>query len=151
MTCHPFSTNHCWSSAFELFTFIDDERVLGASEELTWQASHRLASIQAYLGIQDAARKVGPCSKQPRSWAGAVVHVLTEKGVCILTSKEKWHKLKGIVKKWQTVLESGDTLLNHKELLSDRGFLVYVTRAYPLMIPYVSRPESVRTNHDTSG
>ena len=27
--------------------------------------------------------------------------------------------------------------LSHKELLSDRGFLVYFTRMYPAMIPYL--------------
>ncbi len=25
----------------------------------------------------------------------------------------------------------------HKELLADRGFLVYVTRTYPAMVPYL--------------
>ncbi len=29
--------------------------------------------------------------------------------------------------------------LSHKELMSDRGFLVYVTRTYPTMIPYLKR------------
>jgi hypothetical protein len=27
--------------------------------------------------------------------------------------------------------------LSHKELLSERGFLVYVTRTYPAMVPYL--------------
>ena len=27
--------------------------------------------------------------------------------------------------------------LSHKELLSDHGFLVYVTRTYPAMVPYL--------------
>lgn len=27
--------------------------------------------------------------------------------------------------------------MNHKELLSDRGFLVYVTRNYPAMVPFL--------------
>ncbi len=43
--------------ACDVFTFVDDERVVGPNEELTWQASHALASKQSYLGIQDAARK----------------------------------------------------------------------------------------------
>jgi hypothetical protein len=94
---------------------------------LTWQASSRLAERQAYLGIQDAAREVGLCLQQPRAWAGAVVHVRPGEGVYVLTSEEKWLKLKDIVSKWLTQLESGATDLDHKELLSDRGFLVYVT------------------------
>jgi hypothetical protein len=59
-------------NACVLFTFVDDERVVGATQELTWQASSRLADRQAYLGIQDAARKVGLCVQQPRAWAGAL-------------------------------------------------------------------------------
>ena len=57
-------------------------------------------------------------------------------GVCVLTSEGKWDKLKGILMKWLTRLQAGDTNLHHKELLSDRGFLVYVTRNYPLF-PYL--------------
>ncbi len=44
--------------ACNVFTFVDDERVVSPIEELTWQVSHAMASKQSYLGIQDAARKV---------------------------------------------------------------------------------------------
>ena len=60
-------------TACDLFTFVDDERVVGPSEELTWQASHMLASKQSYLGIQDAARKARPCSETAGAWASAIV------------------------------------------------------------------------------
>ena len=89
-------------TACDLFTFVDDERVVGPSEELTWQASHMLASKQSYLGIQDAARKARPCSQTAGAWAGAIVHVLDQLGVCILTSKEKWSKM------WGTLWRSGE-------------------------------------------
>eukprot|EP00804_Cyclotella_cryptica_P012519 CCRYP_017724-RA/>CCRYP_017724-RA protein AED:0.34 eAED:0.23 QI:0/0/0/1/1/1/3/0/930 len=56
--------------ACELFTFVDDERVTGATEELTWLAAHVMAAKQAYLGIQDAARKADECSQQPRHGLG---------------------------------------------------------------------------------
>lgn len=142
-------------AACELFTFVDDERVKGATRELTWQASHRLAAIQSYLGIQDAARKVGLCMQQPRAWAGAVVHVLPGEGIYVLTSEEKWLKMKRIIAKWSDVLDQGTENLNHKELLSDRGFLVYVTRAYPSMIPYIKgfhlTAEMWRGNRDNEG
>jgi hypothetical protein len=49
--------------ACDILTFVDDERVVGPSKELTWQASHVLASKQSYLGIQDAPRKARPCSQ----------------------------------------------------------------------------------------
>ena len=127
--------------ACELLSFVDDERVTGSDEELTWQASHTLASKQSYLGIQDAARKARPCSQQPGAWAGAIVHVLPTLGVCVLTSMEKWIKLKAILSKWWDRLlearEGEKPMLSHKELLSDRGFLVYVTRTYPAMVPYL--------------
>jgi hypothetical protein len=72
-----------------LFTFVDNERVTGPNKELTWQASHILASKQSYLvGIQDAGRKAQPSSKMPGAWAGAIVHVLPKLGVCVLTSNE---------------------------------------------------------------
>jgi hypothetical protein len=62
-----------------LFTFVDDERIVGATRELAWEASSCLAKIQSYLGIQDAAGKVGCCLQQPRAWSGAVVHVFSRR------------------------------------------------------------------------
>ena len=123
--------------ACDVYTFVDDERVTGPDEDLTWQASHVLASKQSYVGIQDAARKARPCSKSPGAWAGSVVHIVPDLGVCVLTSEDKWNKMKEILKKWKKVLDTSHTQLSHKELLSDRGFLVYATRSYPAMIPYL--------------
>ena len=123
--------------ACDVFTFVDDERVVGPDEELTWQASHALASKQSYLGIQDAARKARPCSQTTGAWAGSIVHVLEGLGVCVLTSKEKWAKMREILAKWSARLLETAPKLSHKELLSDRGFLVYVTRTYPAMVPYL--------------
>jgi hypothetical protein len=123
--------------ACAMLTFVDDERVAGPTEDLTWQASHRIAAIQSYLGVQDAARKVRPCSQTPGAWAGAVVHIFPQLGVCTLTSEDKWTKLKEMLVKWDELLSSGETQLSHKELQSDRGFLVYVTRTYPAMVPYL--------------
>ena len=119
--------------ACDLFTFVDDERVVGPTEELTWQASHVLATKQSYLGIQDAARKARPCSQNPGAWVDAIVHVVDQLGVCALTSKEKWAKMRGILEKWRTVLLDPSQTLSHEELLSDRGFLL----TYPAMVPYL--------------
>jgi hypothetical protein len=41
------------------------------------------------------------------------------------------------LEKWQTALLNPNQPLFHKELLSNRGFLVYVTRTYPAMVPYL--------------
>ncbi len=81
--------------ACDFFTFVDDERVNGPDEELTWHASHVLGSKQSYLGIQDAGRKARPSSKTPGAWAGSVVHVLPELGVCVLVSVEKMEQDEG--------------------------------------------------------
>ncbi len=43
--------------------------------------------------------------------------------------------MQGILEKWRLVLAEPNAKLSHKELLSDRGFLVYVTRTYPPMVP----------------
>ena len=45
--------------------------------------------------------------------------------------------MKGFLDKWWKLLKAGKTELAHKELLSDRGFLVYMTRTYPAMVPYL--------------
>ncbi len=111
--------------------------MVGPSKKLMWQASYVLASKQSYLGIQDAPRKACPCSQTTGAWAGAIVHVLDQLGVCVLTSKEKWAKLQGILEKWRLALRRQDPWLSHKELLADWGFLVYVCRTYPAMIPYL--------------
>jgi hypothetical protein len=42
-----------------------------------------------------------------------------------------------MLEKWKAVLKSSILRLSHKELLVDRGFLVYVTRTYPAMVPYL--------------
>lgn len=123
--------------ACELLTFVDDERIAASDEELAYQAAHVLAAKQSYLGIQDAARKWRPPSKTPGAWAGSVVYIYTDLGVCILTSEEKWAKLKLILNRYYTLLKGGAIELDHKQLLSDRGFLVYVTRNYPAMVPYL--------------
>ena len=64
-----------------------------------------------------------------------MVYVVDKLGVYVLVSEEKWDKVERILTKWLTRLQSGDTNLLHKELLSDRVFLVYVTRKYPPLHP----------------
>jgi hypothetical protein len=72
-----------------VFTFVDNKWMVSPTMELTWQASHAIASKLSYLGIQDAAAKACPCSQTAGAWAGAIIHVLDKLGVCVLTSKEK--------------------------------------------------------------
>ena len=141
--------------ACDIFTFVDDERVSGATRELTWQAGHRLAYIQAYLGVQDAARKLRELSRRGGAWAGSVVHTIPELGVCVLTTQEKWDRFKSIIEKWLDRLNEGDQLLDHKELQSDRGFCVHLCNNYPAMKPYLKgfhlSLETWRGNRDKEG
>jgi hypothetical protein len=141
--------------ASDIFTFVDDERVSGATRELSWQAGHRLAYIQAYLGVQDAARKLREADKRGGAWAGFVVHTNPDVGVCVLTTEEKWLKFKGIIEKWLNRLESGEQQLNHKELQKDRGFCVHVCHNYPGMKPFLKgfhlSLEMWRGNRDAEG
>ena len=104
----------------DLFTYVDDEQILGPSEELCWEASPTLTAKQAYLGIIDAACKFRPGIKTPGAWNGSVVHVLMTLGVCCLTSEEKWDNMKHILKDWHTILAAGDKELSHSKLTSDR-------------------------------
>jgi len=123
--------------ACDVFTFVDDEHIVGPDEELAWQASHIFASKQSYLGLQDAGRKAHPCSKTCGAWAGGIVHILKNLCICVLTSKEKWLKMRAILEKWEAALAVVDPELVHKELLADRGFLVYVTWTYPALVLYL--------------
>ena len=49
------------------------------------------------------------------------------RGVVVLTSQEKWNRMKAICEHWRGILVKGDTDLDFKRLRSDRGFMVYVT------------------------
>ncbi len=52
--------------------------------------------------------------------------------------EEKWERMKGILNKWwKHVAVNAMPELSHKELLPDWGFLVYITRTYPAMVPYL--------------
>ncbi len=73
----------------------------------------------------------------------------------MLRSQEKWDRLKEICQHWHAVIQGGETMLDYKKLLSDRGFLVYVTQAYPSMKPYLKgfhlSLETWRGNCDAEG
>jgi len=45
--------------------------------------------------------------------------------------------MRGILEKWRMALLDSSQTLSYKELLSNRGFLVYVTWTYPAMVPYL--------------
>ncbi len=73
----------------------------------------------------------------------------------MLTPQEKWDRLKEICQHWHAVVQGGETMLDYKKLLSDRGFLVHATQAYPSMKPYLKgfhlSLETWRGNCDAEG
>jgi hypothetical protein len=122
--------------ASDIFLYVDDGRPTGFSEEQCWQASRRFCSICSYLGIQDAARKRTTPSQTPGPWAGSVVHTKGE--VVALVSQKKWDKTKSMVAELKAMLSAReDGKLPHKRLEQIRGFLIYVSRTYDWMPPYL--------------
>ena len=145
------------SLASDFATFVDDQRVIGGSHERVKSAGHAISTRESYLGIQDALRKVRHFlgSKFAGAWAGVVVLNDEEKGIVQLLSQENWDKMKGIVDKWLSRVEEGEWELDHNELRSDRGFLVYACQAYPGLKPYLKglhlSLETWRGGRDTEG
>jgi hypothetical protein len=119
--------------------FVDDQRLTGKGRERILEAGHALSTRESYLGLQDALRKFRypKGSKQPGAWAGVNVEVGKDGSVVVMTSQEKWDRLKAVCSYWLGELRAGRTQLDFKKLQSDRGFLVYVTQAYPGMKPYL--------------
>ncbi len=72
-----------------------------------------------------------------RSIPGTNVCIDDELGVVVLTSQEKWDWMKSICSFWLNQLNQGVNKLDYKRLLPGRGFMVYVTQAYPGMKPYL--------------
>ena len=123
--------------ATDLFIYVDDLRVTSPEAPECWKAARQVASRLGYLGIQDASRKRQGASQTPEPWAGSVVYTDSE-AVYVLVSDEKWRKTKDILARiWSEMLMSTDGMLSRKQLERDRGFLIYVSRTYPDLRPYL--------------
>jgi hypothetical protein len=120
----------------DMLTYCDDLRILGSSWDRAVAAASRCASMINFMGIQDATRKRRFPSRAPGAWAGTVA-LTTPEGVFASVSQERWDKAKSILDEmWKTLLDK-EGRFNHKQLLSQRGFLIYVARAFPGMRPYL--------------
>jgi hypothetical protein len=71
----------------------------------------------------------------PGLWAGSNV-IIQPEGIAVMVSKEKWKKTQGLISKWATRVAKTSEV-NYKEFKSDLGFLIYVTRTFPCMQPYL--------------
>jgi hypothetical protein len=127
------------SLASDFVCFVDDLRITGQGQRRVRESGHAISIKQSSLGIQDALRKLrfSNGTQRPGAWAGVSVCVEEDCGVVVLTSQEKWDRMKAICYYWLHELNQGVTNLEFKYLRSDRGFVVYVTRAYPCMKPYL--------------
>ena len=72
-------------------------------------------------------------TRYPGAWLGSVVFNDEKLGIVILTSQEKWDRLKLICAKWLARLDAEELELDHTELRSDKGFMVCFTQSCPAM------------------
>ncbi|KAL3792549.1 LOW QUALITY PROTEIN: hypothetical protein ACHAW5_007065 [Stephanodiscus triporus] len=103
------------------------------------EEGHTVSTMEAYLGLQDALRKIRAYmgSQHPGAWAGVNICIDKKLGVVVMMSQEKWDRMKSICSFWLEQLDQGTSELGYKHLLSDRGFMVNVTQAYPGIKPYL--------------
>ena len=71
----------------------------------------------------------------PGEWAGTMTETVEEQ-VSLLISQKKWDKANVIIRRNIKELELR-TVLNHEQLERDRGFLIYLSRTYKSMVPYL--------------
>jgi hypothetical protein len=122
--------------AADIHSYVDDNRETAPTAEMAWLASSQVAKTCSWLGLQDAARKRRPPSREPGAWAGSVVHA-SKTEVTKLVSQERWDKTRRWVRWLDDYAKDPGIDIPHKELESCRGFLVYVTRTYGAMVPYL--------------
>ncbi len=121
--------------ACDLFLYVDDCRVTGSSSDECWLAGRVVGSMFNFLGIQDAPCKRRFPSTNPGAWAGSIASSSHDR-ICISISQERWDKTKSILDWMDTELHTHGSF-PHNTLERHRGFLVYVSRTYPMMVPYL--------------
>jgi hypothetical protein len=131
-----FKSRKDGNPAADFSIYVDDNRSVGNTREEARLAARRVASVCSFLGIQDASRKRRSASKTPGAWAGTVI-LTDDKGVYVTVSQEKWEKSRSMAVDTLQELKDNDGWLDHKTLERRRGFLLYVTRTYPALVPYI--------------
>ena len=140
--------------AADVHPYVDDLRETAPSEEEAWKAANTMAKGAAHFGLQDAARKRREPSKTPGAWAGAVVETAAAGQVFKTVSQERWNKTRNHVKQLKEWADDGG-LVDRKELERIRGFLVYVSLTFEVMVSYLKgihmTLESWRDDRDEDG
>jgi hypothetical protein len=132
--------------ASDIVIYIDDVRSVANSRTEAWKASSKAAKTCSWLGLQDAARKRREASAEPGAWAGTVIWV-TQVDVKKMVTQERWEKTQRKLD-WihraakgerggDIATECPPDKVPHKTLESIIGFLVYVTRTYTTLVPYL--------------
>jgi hypothetical protein len=142
--------------AAAIHQYVDDLRLTAPDKELAWRVSSKVVKICSWLGLQDAARKRREPSQTPGAWAGAVVS--TENGVVTkYITQERWEKSQTRLKwlgfyagcavreeevdfsllKELKIAKPSAGKLSHKIAEKYRGFLVYISRTYRALVPYL--------------
>jgi hypothetical protein len=120
--------------AADMFISIDDCRPTAPSEQECWQAARKAGSTLNLLDLQEAPRKYRPGSMNPGPWARSMAYI-NDGEVRVLIAK-KWNKGKVILR--DLMLRTKQSRwLDHKELERGRGFLIYLSRTYPPMTPFL--------------
>jgi hypothetical protein len=142
--------------ANDFVDYIDDVRTCGngetkeKAEEETHRVTRRIASVINYLGMQDAPRKRRPPLQKPGAWNGCLVET-NKNGVFQKVSQERWDKTRSHIREIQKDAEESP-FVDFKKLRSYLVFLVYVSRTYGSLVPYLKvihlTLESWRTNRD---
>ena len=115
--------------------YIDDGRPTAGTTWEAWKAARKIRYTLFFLGLQDTRRKRTEASQTPGEWAGTMVES-TNNQTSLLVSISKWQKGTGILVRIQEELETRGCL-NHKQLERDQGFLIYLSRTYRNMSPYL--------------
>ena len=119
----------------EVYIYVDDGKVTGWRKVACWKAAAELTKVMAKLGLQDAARKRTEPSTTPGPWAGSVVHTNASE-VTLLVSDKKWQKTQATVRDLVD-RTTANSEVERKALERIRGFLIYVSRTYRWMVPYL--------------
>ena len=137
--------------------YVDDIRVGDSGgEEACHRTTHVIACRINYLGQQDSPRKRRKVALKPGAWSGANVISKPGDGLFVTCSQEKWDKTKLIIFSLLDKLEvDPKVMLNRKELESQRGFLIHISRTFTQMVPYLKgihhTLESWRFGRDKNG
>ncbi|KAL7521106.1 LOW QUALITY PROTEIN: hypothetical protein ACHAWX_005796 [Stephanocyclus meneghinianus] len=122
--------------ASDIFLYVDNGRPTGFCEEQCWSASQRFCSVCSHLGVQDASRKHTTPSQMPGPWAGSIIH--TRDALVALVSQKKWDKTKDMIQELSNLIaEREDGRIPVKRLEQIWRFLIYVSRTYNWMPPYL--------------